>query len=143
MINSSFIEKAERSSLRFERSIVVAIGARSFLVCLVNLFCLKETSHSLFVIFSVDVAECEHVVGDDEIVVEGVSLLRRKLCESCQCCLVALERITQLLHIVVEFSQQTVRDEVVPACRPQQSFQHLNRFVFVHERSFLGRRRAR
>ena len=140
MIDSSLIEKAESSSLWFERSIVVAIRARSFLVCLVDLFCLKETSHSLFVIFPVDVAESEHVVDDDEVVVEGVNLLRGKLCESC---LVAFERITQLLHIVVEFSQQAVRDELVPACRSQQSFQHLNRFVFVHERSFLGRRRAR
>lgn len=143
MIDSSLIEKAESSSLRFERSIVVAIRARSFLVCLVDLFCLKETSHSLFVIFPVDVAESEHVVDDDEVVVEGVNLLRGKLSQSCQCCLVAFERITQLLHIVVEFSQQAVRDELVPACRTQQSFQHLNRFVFVHERSFLGRRRAR
>lgn len=68
---------------------MVAIRARNFLICFVNLFCLNETPHSLLIIFSVDVAESEHVVDDDEIVVEGVNLLGCKLCESCQCCLVA------------------------------------------------------
>ena len=119
MINSSFIEEAKGSSVWFKRSIVVAIRSWNFLESLVNFFSFDETSHPLLVIFPIDVTETEHVVYDDEVVVEGMNLLWCKLRESCKCCLVAFERIVKLLNIIVEFTQCTVRYEVVLACYPQ------------------------
>lgn len=77
MVDSSLIEEAEGATLSLEGPIVVAIRTRSFLECLVYLLCLGQTAEALLVIFSIDVAESEHVVDDDEVLIECLCLLRR------------------------------------------------------------------
>jgi hypothetical protein len=104
MVDSSLIEEAEGAALGLEGAIVVAIRARSFSKSLVNLFCLGQATKTLLVIFSVDVTESQHVVDNDEVLIESLRFLGREVGERGEGKLVALEGVAKLLDVVVELA---------------------------------------
>lgn len=81
MVDSPLMKKAEGAARSLEGPIVIAIRTRSFLECLVYLLCLGQAAETLLVILSIHVAESQHVVNDDEVLIERLCFLSRKVCE--------------------------------------------------------------
>jgi hypothetical protein len=137
MVVSSFIKEPKRLAPTFVRPIMVHVFPGSRFEGLIELGSLGKTTQSLFYILPVDVAEAQHVVDDEEVLIEADSVGGREGGELGEGSLVAADGIAKLLDVIVEFAEDTVGDEGVGVGAGEYVLEDLDGLVLAHEGRLL------
>lgn len=110
---SSLVVEIELPSIAFVWSVVVSVNTWVLFTSLVSVKRFAQTTNATFEIFPVDKAESQHIVTDNEVLVEFWDLFGLELGQFNQGLSITFNWVIILFNVWVNFSQNAVWDEVV------------------------------
>lgn len=110
---------------------MIHILSRYFSIRFVNLACFGQAAHPLLIVLPINVAQPQHIVYHNEVLVEFVSLLRSQAEGEVQGSLIAFYGVVGLVNVVVDISQYALNYKLVIVLGFIESLQDLNGGILV------------